>query len=494
MNLLDMVKDQVTGSLGSQAAKFLGESESSVGKALDGIFPVLLGKMADTAEDSNGLGKLFDMAKGQDTSILDDIGGLFGGGAGNVAKIMNGGSGVLNLLLGNSTGGLIDKIAGFSGLKGSAASSLIKMAAPFLMSMVGRHIKNKALDAVGFGKFLGEQKSHIKSSMPQGLLSSLGAGFLGKGASAVSGLASDGMDAGKKIVGGATGAAGKVVGGASDAAGKVVGGAADAGKKLVGGVGNVAGSAANMAGDVGGAAVKTGGSILRWLIPLAILLGVAGWFGIGPGLGGAADAAKGAVAKTADMAGDAAKGAADMAGDAAKGAADMAGDAAGAAGDAMKGAAGAVGGMFGKIDEAAKGALDKIKFGAGSAGSEMMKFIDGGFKGDGRFTFKNLTFATGSANIDGATAAEVDNMAAILKAYPGVKVNVEGYTDNTGNADANVQLSQARANAVKARLMAKGIDAARVNTKGFGAAKPVADNGTAEGRAQNRRIEMVIMK
>ncbi len=483
MNLLDMVKDQVTGSLGSQAAKFLGESESGVGKALDGIFPVLLGKMADTADDSNGLGKLFDMAKGQDASILDDIGGLFGGGAGNVAKLMNGGSGVLNLLLGNSTGGLIDKIAGFSGLKGSAASSLIKMAAPFLMSMVGRHIKNKALDAVGFGKFLGEQRGNIQSSMPQGLLSSLGAGFLGKGASAVSGLASDGMDAGKKIVGGAT-----------DAAGKVVGGAADAGKKLVGGVGNVAGSAANMAGDVGGAAVKTGGSILRWLIPLLILLGVAGWFGIGPGLGGAADAAKGAVEKTADMAGDAAKGAADMAGDAAKGAADMAGDAAGAAGDAMKGAAGAIGGMFGKIDEVAKGALDKIKFTAGSAGSEMMKFIDGGFKGDGRFTFKNLTFATGSANIDGATAVEVDNMAAILKAYPGVKVNVEGYTDNTGNADANVQLSQARANAVKARLMAKGINAARVNTKGFGAANPVADNGTAEGRAQNRRIEMVIMK
>ncbi len=477
---MDLVKDQVTGSLVSHASKFLGESESGVGKALDGIFPALLGKMADTADDSNGLTKLFDMAKGGDDSILDDIGGLFGGGAGNVAKLMNNGSGALNLLLGNSTGGMIDKIAGFSGLKGSAASSLIKMAAPFLMSMVGRHIKNKALDAVGLGKFLGSQRQHVKSSMPSGLLSALGAGFLGKGASAVTGLASDGMDAGKKVVGGAADAAGKVVGGAADAAGKVVGGAADAAGKVVGG-------AADLAGDVGGAAVKTGGSILKWLIPGLLLLAIAGWFGIGPGLGGAADAAKGAVEKTADMAGDAAKGAAGMAGDAVKGAADMAGDAAGAV-------AGAAGSLFGKIDEMAKKTLDGIKFTAGSAGSQMMDFINGGFKGDGRFTFRNLTFATGSANIDAATAVEVDNMAAILKAYPDVKVTVEGYTDNTGDAAANVQLSNARANSVKARLLGKGITPDRVMAKGFGADNPVADNGTAEGRAQNRRIEMIINK
>ena len=480
MNLLDMVKDQVTGSLVSNASKFLGESESGVGKALDGIFPALLGKMADTAEDGNGLAKLFDMAKGADAGILDNIDGLFGGGAGNVAKLMNGGSGILNLLLGNSTGGMIDKLAGFSGLKGSAASSLIKMAAPFLMSMVGRHIKNKALDAVGLGKFLGSQRQHAQAGMPSGLLSSLGGSFLGKGASAVTGLASDGMDAGKKVVGGVGNAAGKVVGGATDAAGKVVGGAADAAGKVVGG-------AADLAGNVGGAAVKTGGSILRWLIPLALLLAIGGWFGLGPGLGGAADAAKGAVEKTAGAAGDMAKGAGNMAGDAVKGAA-------GAAGNMAKGAADAMGGVFGKIDEAAKSALGSIKFGAGSAGESMMKFIDGGFKGDGRFTFKNLTFATGSANINGATAVEVDNMAAILKAYPGVMVMVEGYTDNTGDAKANLDLSQARANAVKARLMGQGIAGNRVKTKGFGSDNPKADNGTAEGRAMNRRIEMVIAK
>ena len=78
-----MIKDQVSGSLVSNASKFLGESESGVSKALDGVFPALLGKMIDKSEDSSQLGKIFDMVGGADTGILDNIGDLFGGGAGN---------------------------------------------------------------------------------------------------------------------------------------------------------------------------------------------------------------------------------------------------------------------------------------------------------------------------------------------------------------------------------------------------------------------------
>jgi len=149
---------------------------------------------------------------------------------------------------------------------------------------------------------------------------------------------------------------------------------------------------------------------------------------------------------------------------------------------------------FANVNEAAKSALGSIKFAAGSAGSQMMDWIDGGFKGDGKVTFKNLNFATGSAAISGATAAEVDNLAAILKAYPDVKLAIDGYTDNTGNADANVALSQSRAEAVKARLVSQGIGGDRISTSGKGAADPVASNDTAEGRASNRRIEATVLK
>ena len=94
MNLLDIMKDQVTGSLVSQASQFLGESEDGIGKAVKGIFPLLLGKVISTSQETDGAQKLFDMASGMDNSLLDNIGGLFSGGAGNVAQLMNSGSGV----------------------------------------------------------------------------------------------------------------------------------------------------------------------------------------------------------------------------------------------------------------------------------------------------------------------------------------------------------------------------------------------------------------
>jgi len=482
MNLIDMIKDQVSGSLASNASKFLGEPESGVSKALDGVFPALLGSMISKSEDSSHAGKLFDMVKGADTGILNNIGDLFSGGAGNVASLMNSGSGSLNLLLGNNTGSMIDKVAGFSGLKGSATSSLIKMAAPFLISMVGKVVKEKALDAVGLSKFLGTQKSSVKSAMPAGLLSSLGAGFLGKGFDAVSGIAGGA----KNIAGDAVGAAGNVAGAAGDAGKKVFGGA----KGMVGGAANMAGGAA---GDVANVGKAAGGGIMRFLIPLILILA-----GLGIWKSGILDKAASATTEMASDAagavGDVADGAADAVGDAASKAGDMAGDAAGAVGDAAGAVGDAVGSAFAKVDAAGKAALDNIKFGANSAGSQMMAYIDGGFKGDGKFTFKNLTFASGSARIDGTTGVEVDNLAAILAAYPGVKVHVAGYTDSTGDAAKNMQLSNQRANAVKARLMGKNIAGNRISTKGMGAANPVASNDTKEGQAKNRRIEVTIVK
>ena len=82
----------------------------------------------------------------------------------------------------------------------------------------------------------------------------------------------------------------------------------------------------------------------------------------------------------------------------------------------------------------------------------------------------------------------------MLKAYPTAKIQVAGYTDNTGNAEKNVTLSEARATSVKTHLMKMGIDEGRITVKGFGAANPAASNDTSEGRAQNRRIEISMMK
>jgi len=486
MNLLDMLKDQVSGPLAGQASKFLGESESSISKALDGIFPSVLDSTVKSANTEDGASKLLDMVKGMDTKGMDDISGIFSGGASGVSKLMNQGSGVMNMLMGNRVGGLIDTISKFSGLGGSSSSSLLKMAAPFLMRMIGKQVSSKGLGAKGLMDLLSSQKSHISSAMPAGFAS----GITGKATDSVSKTANTTVDTGKKVVSGTV-----------DTGKKVVSGTVDTGKRAVSG-------AANVAGDVSGTAAKTGGGLLKWLLPIILVLGALSFFGIrgcGP-VDNVVDATKGAagtmVDKAGDVAGDAAGAVGDVAGkaagaveDAAGAVGDVAGKAAGAVGDAAGSVGGAIGGAFGKIDEAAKAGLSKIKFAGGSAGSQMMEFIDGGFKGDGKFTFKNLNFASGSATIDAKTAAEIDNVASILKAYPDVKVVVNGYTDNVGDAAANVKLSQARADAVKARLMGKnGIDVSRISTKGHGAANPRADNSTKEGQAKNRRIEMQIVK
>jgi outer membrane protein OmpA-like peptidoglycan-associated protein len=69
-------------------------------------------------------------------------------------------------------------------------------------------------------------------------------------------------------------------------------------------------------------------------------------------------------------------------------------------------------------------------------------------------------------------------------------VNVDGYTDNVGNADANVRLSQARANAIASDLERRGISSGIITAKGFGEDSPIANNATPEGRAMNRRVSV----
>ena len=103
---------------------------------------------------------------------------------------------------------------------------------------------------------------------------------------------------------------------------------------------------------------------------------------------------------------------------------------------------------------------------------------------------EGANFATGSSKLLKAADIKLDEVVNAAKEYPQVQLDVTGYTDNVGNAQKNLQLSQQRANAVKAYLVKKGVASERINTKGAGADSPIADNATAEGRAKNRRVEV----
>jgi OmpA-OmpF porin, OOP family len=103
------------------------------------------------------------------------------------------------------------------------------------------------------------------------------------------------------------------------------------------------------------------------------------------------------------------------------------------------------------------------------------------------FEFDRLTFVTGAAQLTPASSAQVANIAAILKAYPAVKLKLGGYTDNVGDPKKNLTLSAERAKAAVAAIVAQGAAADRLEAEGYGDTVPLADNTTEEGRAKNRR-------
>jgi OOP family OmpA-OmpF porin len=105
----------------------------------------------------------------------------------------------------------------------------------------------------------------------------------------------------------------------------------------------------------------------------------------------------------------------------------------------------------------------------------------------------SLNFDTDKADIKPDFADEIGKVAVFMRQYPGSSVVIEGHTDNTGNSDYNQKLSQRRAEAVADSLVRDhGIAGDRVKAVGYGDTRPVADNNTSAGRAQNRRVEAAI--
>jgi adhesin transport system outer membrane protein len=104
-----------------------------------------------------------------------------------------------------------------------------------------------------------------------------------------------------------------------------------------------------------------------------------------------------------------------------------------------------------------------------------------------------VEFPFNSAEIRPEYKAEIARLTDFLRQHPDIKLNIEGHTDNIGSAHYNQQLSQARAEAVARSLVAHGVESERLNAVGFGLTRPIADNGTLEGRSRNRRVEAVSM-
>ncbi len=127
---------------------------------------------------------------------------------------------------------------------------------------------------------------------------------------------------------------------------------------------------------------------------------------------------------------------------------------------------------------------------AGTSG--LGAFLAGAQPAPQTFTFDKVNFDTAKSDIRPQDQADVDQVAAVLKQYSNAHIRIAGYADTRGSEPANVALGKARAESVKAALVAKGIDAGRIETATGGDKDPVDTNATAAGRAENRRTELVV--
>jgi hypothetical protein len=236
----DQVMGQIGGLLGTDAKKTPSLFETAAGSILGGLMK--------KGSSSQGAQDIFGAVQKQDDEILDKLGDILGGGD-QTDQFQKQGSGILDLITGGGqqSTSMIGTVAKALGLDSGIVGKLLMMAAPVVMGVIGRHVKNKALDAVGLGSLLGSQGPNLSGFMPSSLTNDLGFGNL--------------------------------VGNVGNAAGKAVDSVGNAAGAAVGTVGNVAGSAGRAAGNAADATAKAGGSALKYIIPIGLLALAALFFG-----------------------------------------------------------------------------------------------------------------------------------------------------------------------------------------------------------------------
>ena len=450
INLLDLAKTYLTDNIVEKMALANDEPSTATRTAIGGILPALLGGVLNKVNADGNANWLMTLLQTGNfgSSMLNNLGTMFTGSAATDRTEATGET-LTRSLFGNQTDDVARGIAGYAGVRKDAASGLMDMAAPVLMSVIGQQVNKENMDTSGLMSLITSQADNIKAALPSGLatlggLSGVGA-VMGRGATATTT---------PPVL--TTPAAGT--------------------------------SAAYTALATNDDDGKAGG-LPGWLLPLLGILGVLAllWFLL-RGCDSKPATTTGAMADSTAMNMEAGT-------DTAMTNMETAGDslATGDAGDAIANAAANLG-AFGK-----RNLPDGVELNIPANGIEnkLIAFIEDKAKAVDKttwFSFDRLEFATGKSTLLPKSQEQLTNIAAILKAYPNVDLKLGGYTDNTGNASVNMKLSDDRAKSTMAELVKMGVGASRLAAEGYGPEYPLATNETAEGRQRNRRIDVRVTK
>ncbi len=385
-NLIDSVTSYLTPDVMQKIGSLVGESPSTTQKAMEGIVPALLSKMADVSSSSDGANQLFNMVnQSPNGRLLSNLSGELSGGSGT-QKIISSGRGVLSGLFGGGLNASVESIGKFLGLRSSSVTSLLSIAAPLILGVLAKERSSQGLSASALANLLTGQKSLLAKLVPAGL-----AGLLGTRGPGIDTIA---------------GAAGRPPIGAPRRE-----------------------------------AEQVREKIPVWVWPalgvavLGLLLYFLAWR---------------PTVTTPDL----------------------------------------------KSAQLSLPDGKSLTLESGSLAHRLAGYLGSGVDtATGKpLVFDKVNFEFGSAKPTADSEPTINELVAILKAYPSVQVKLSGFTDNVGDAAENRKLSQARAETIKDLLVRSGIDAGRITTAGYGPDNPIASNDTDEGRAKNRRLELAVVK
>ncbi|MEC5395011.1 OmpA family protein [Bergeyella sp. RCAD1439] len=418
VNIIDLIKGQLGPALVSQAATQFGESESSVAKAIGGFLPAVLGGLVNQADQP----AILNAVKGAASTGL--LSNLLGGSKDNPLVVT-----VLNTIFGDKTESVVNGVAGFSGINSSSAGSLLHMVTGAALGSIGKYAEGNNMGDHEISGLIQQQKGALAGLLPAGL--SLGALGLGHW------FGSEAPKVDLPNVKVTTPETPKTSVKTKEASAPVP--------------------------------PKEGGSIWKWLIPLALVL-AAGFYlwkqyQAANRVEGCETPVNMEKADSSSVAGDSAA-------------------------------------VVSNVRENVEFKLPngvQLKAYKGGIEDQVVSFLsssdyanaDENMLKDKWFNFDNLNFEFGTTNLTAESKIQLDNLKAILAAYPEAKIKVGAYTDKKGNDAENLTLSQKRADAVKKALGTSQV----VEAEGYGEKFATVDeNATDKEREADRKTAIRFVK
>lgn len=433
LNVIDLIKGQLGPALVSQAASQFGESESGISKAIGGMLPAVVGGLANNSDNP---GVLDAITNASSSGILGNL----MGGASSSPVISN----LLTSIFGDKISGIVNAIATYAGISNNSSSSLLNLVTGATVGSIGKYAADHNLDKSGISNLLGEQKGIVSSLLPAGLsLASLNMGDWAKGYKF-----DNDNDAIRTT-------------------------ASEEPKIEVTRSTTSEGTNPNRNNNEGG------GSIWKWLLPLLLLI-AAGYF-----LWKQCDKKQTTTTTTTTDSTDSKR--------------DTA-----ATTTPMDTSASTVAPVA-KTDENIDLNGVMLKGYKGGMEDQMITFLkSGNYKNaaddaalkDKWYDFDHVNFKMGSStDLEAGSQGQLDNLVAILKAFPDAKIKIGGYTDKVGNEANNVKLSKARAEFIKSALAKAGVGAQVLEAEGYGSQFAKVDPKASDAeRAADRKMSVRFAK